>query len=93
MEPASIGNNGSNKSSSPKSDNNILVKKYNNTTAVYIPFAASTVTAFDVQGRKLNSFFIQEPSWKIFPNSNSKDKMSVVQIISNSGRKNTLSVK
>jgi hypothetical protein len=93
MEPASIGNSSSKKSQSPTAESTIPVKKYGKNTAVYIPFASSTVITFDLHGKKLNSFFVQEPSWKIFPNSSAKVKMSVVQIISNSGRKLSFTVK
>ncbi len=93
MEPVSIDNKISNKSSSQISENNIPVKKYGNTTAVYIPFASSNVTIFDLQGKKMNSFFVKEPSWKTIPNSSTKGKMSIVQIITNSGKKIKLNVK
>jgi alpha-galactosidase len=93
MDPVSINNTILVKSSSRTSESSILVKKYDNTTAVYIPFASSNVKIYDLQGKQINSFFVKKPSWKIFPNSSAKDKMSVVQIISNRGRKMTLTVK
>lgn len=93
MEPVSINNYISNKRSSQTSENNIPIKKYGKTTAVYIPFASSNVIIYDLQGKKLNSFFVKEPSWKTIPNSSAKDKIGVVQIVSNSGRKMTLTVK
>jgi hypothetical protein len=74
-------------SPSRKIENNIPVKNYDNTAAVYIPFASSNVITFYLQGKEMNSFIVKEPSWKIFPNSSAKNKMGVVQIISNNGEK------
>lgn len=93
MTPVSIDNNISDKRSFQTFGNNIPVKKYGNTTAIYIPFASSTVTLFDLQGKKMNSFFVKEPSWKTIPNSSTKSKMSIVQILTNSGKNIKLNVK
>jgi hypothetical protein len=93
MEPVSINNNILIKSSSQTSESNIMVKRHGKTTDVYIPFASSNVILFDLQGKKMNSFFIKEPSWKTIPNSFAKGKMSIVQIITKSGEKISVTVK
>jgi alpha-galactosidase len=82
MEPVSIDNNIPVNSSSRKIENTILVKKYDNTTAVFIPFASSNVIAFDLQGKKMNSFYVKKPSWITIP---TKGKIRVIQVFTNSG--------
>jgi alpha-galactosidase len=93
MDPVSINNYISTNYSSQTFQHNVQVKKIDNTTVVYVPFASSKVTLFDLQGKVLNSFFVIEPSWKTLPKSSTMGKISVIQIITNSGKKVTLNVK
>jgi alpha-galactosidase len=93
IETVSIDNIISNKISSQTSENFISVKKHGKTTALYIPFSSSKVMVFDLQGKMMNSFFVKEPSWRTIPNLYGKGKMSIIQIITCSGRKITLNIK
>lgn len=91
MEPVSIDNVISGKSVLHTNDNNILIKKNDRTVEVFIPFASSTVNIFDIQGKKINSFYVSDPSWKTITNSSVAGKMSVIQIVTGSGKKITWS--
>ncbi|HEX2957592.1 MAG TPA: glycoside hydrolase family 27 protein, partial [Chitinispirillaceae bacterium] len=87
MEPVSIHSNISIKSSPETFGNNIQIKKIEKTTAIYIPFASSYVKMYDLQGKRMNSFLVNGPSWITLPNSPTKGKMCIMQIITNSGKK------
>ena len=87
MDPVSIGNTISNKRLFQPSGHDIPIKKYGNTTAVYIPYASSNVIIYNLQGKKMTSFFVIEPSWKTIPNSSAAGTMSIVQITTSSGKK------
>jgi len=76
-----------------KSGHDVLIRKNDGTTALYIPFAASKVTVFDVRGRMLTSFSVEEPSWKAIPNYSTKGKLSIARIITKSGKKITVNVR
>lgn len=93
MEPLSVNKNMSTKGSPHTFENTLLVKKYGNRTAVYVPFASSYVKVYDLLGKQMNSFFVKEPSWKTLPNSSTKGKMSVVRIITKSGKELTQTMK
>ena len=93
MDPVSTGSNKPIKRSSQTTVRYIPAKKHDNTTAINIPFASSHVTLFNLQGMKITSFFVAEPSWKTIPKCFSKGKMIIVQIITDSGKKTTLTVK
>jgi alpha-galactosidase len=93
MDPVSTINTIPINHSIPIYINNIQIKKFDNTTAIYIPFASSNVIIFDLQGKKLNSLFVKEPSWKVFQNSSAKGKLSIIQIITNIGKKVIYNVK
>jgi hypothetical protein len=86
MEPVSIDNMRDKYES--KTDNApIKVKKNDITTEIYIPYASSTVTVFDIQGKKSNAFYVNKPSWITIPNSLTAAKMSVIQIFTGNGKK------
>jgi len=87
MEVASGNNNPPHTSSPPTSANTIMIKKLATASAVYIPFAASNVTMYDLQGKRIRSFFVEKPTWKRLPNSCATGKMSIVRIITKSGKK------
>jgi alpha-galactosidase len=91
MESVSIDNKVSEKNVLRTDEDNILVKKYDKTTDIFIPFASSTVSIYNIQGKKIRSFYVNEPSWKTIANSSIAGKMSVIQIVSRSGNKITWS--
>jgi alpha-galactosidase len=92
MDPVAIGTARQVESTYGTLEHDLQIRKYGNSTAVYIPFASSNVAVFDLQGKKLTSFFVREPAWRVFSNSGVYKK-SVVQIILNSGKKVTLALK
>lgn len=93
MDPVAIKDNRTVNHSLQVFENNIQIKKFDNSTAIYIPFASSNVKIFDLQGKIMNSFSVKEPSWKTIQNSSTMRKMGIVQIITNSGKKVILNVK
>lgn len=93
MVPVLIDKSLPEKSSSHILEKAISVKKSGNATSIYIPFASSNVTLYDLQGKRMSSFSVKESSWKTIPKFLTKSKVSIVQIITNSGEKIRCNVK
>lgn len=91
MEPVSVRKNKS-LNSSPREVKDISAKRINNITTVYIPFASSNVTIYDLLGKKSSTFFVKEPSSITLPASFAKRNFSIIQIIKSDGSKITLDI-
>ena len=86
MEPKADNKKPSPKGPSRAFNPTILIRKSPVTMAVYVPFATSEVTIYDLQGKQIRSFFVKEPAWRTIPTSCGAGKMSIIRITAKNGK-------